>query len=282
MNIRTPELSVANILKPFAGFESKYQGVPVESNPIAIPGNLDFLAGKPGFDPSLLAGVPVPIGSDALLYFPRITAAYGVSPPIYSYTVIWRMRALLDANDDPNAKLAGNLGRRLTGIPDTSGSSPGPRNVIPAAVDTTFYLQSEPANETAPGIANIRSLERQILGGEWQAPLSPNFPSGSTNPNDKLNNAGIVSQGLYADTDISGIGSGWARAGFKGGPNYNAEILKVKGNELIILVTRAPGTDANWDFGGVDLPFSEFFGTANNTRPPVPDTGIQLYTGSFV
>jgi hypothetical protein len=168
----------------------------------------------------------------------------------------------------------------LFGIPETSGTSPGERFVIPAAVDSIVFVEAEPAFPTAPGVQNVRTLERRIYGGVWQAPLSSTFPDGSLNPADKLNNAAIVSQGLYADTAISGVGPDYARAGWRGGPNYVSELMKVKGNEMLVLVSRESGVDPSWDFGGVDAAFSDFYGTSNGARPPIPNTGIQLYTGS--
>lgn len=279
---KAAELSIAQILKPLPDFELKYQGIPVASNPIAIPGTLDPSAGKPGFDENLLAGIPVPVGGDALFYFPRIVPPYGSTSPRYIYSVIWRMREIAAATEDPTQRLSGNLGRRLPGVPEASGSDPGPRFVIPAAVETIVFTEAEPANDSAPGTNNVRTLQEQMFGGEWQAPLSPNFPNGSALGADKLNAAGIVSQGLYPDTAISGVGPDFGRAGWRGGPNYNARARKIWGNELIVLVSRETGVDVNWDFAGVDASFSEFYGTNNNTRPPIPNTGIQLYTGSFL
>lgn len=280
--VRTPELSTATILKPMTGFEQKYQGAPVLFNPIAIPGNLDRLAGLPGYDPNLLAGVPVPVGSTALLYIPRVLPVYGSNSPNYVYTFVWRMRAQAEAVADGNLQLSGNLGQRLQGVPEVSGNSPGPRYVLPAAMDTITFTDAEPVSPGTFAGQNIRGLQEEFFGGEWQAPLAPSFPNGSgTNPAAKLNNAGIVSQGLYPDTAISGIGSDYARAGWRGGPNYSAITKPIKGNELIILVTRESGTDTSWDFAGPDAEFSEFYGTNNGQRAPIPNTGIQLYTGSF-
>ena len=279
--IRTPEFSIASVIKPFANFESVYQGQPVLSNPLIMPGTSDPLAGKPGYDPNLLAGVPVPIGSDILIYIPRILPVYGQTAPIYSYTLIWRVRSQQEAVADENFLLSGNLGPRLPGVPDLTGTSPGPRFVIPAAMETLVFTDAEPSIPSIPAGQNARSLQIEIFGGVWQAPLMPNFPPGGVAAS-KLNKAGVVSQGLYDDTAVSGSGSDYARAGWRGAPSYNVLQRKSLGNELMIMVSRSAETpNEAWDFAGSDVYFSELFGTNNGARPPIPNTGILLFTGSF-
>ena len=55
------QFSMARIVKPFANFEARYQGNSA-GFPIGFPGVLDRLAGQNGYDPFLLAAMPMPIG----------------------------------------------------------------------------------------------------------------------------------------------------------------------------------------------------------------------------
>lgn len=291
--VRTPEFSIATIVQPFWGFEQKYQGVPAADNPIAIPGSLDFAAGKYGYAQNLLAGIPVPMGSDVIIYLPKILAPYqaAVAPSIYSYTLVWRVRALTEATSDPQGRVVGNFGQLLLGNPAQTGFDQGPRYVLAAAQETVSYPQPEPTNPNDSGTNRVRSVATQILGGEWQAPLSPNFPNQSPWPGPggtvpasaKLQAAGLLTQGLYPDQDVSGTGDDWSRAGWRAGPNYLGITRKCLGNELIVLVNKF-GVSANWDFrsGEEDFWFSWFLGNANGQRTtPMPNVGVQIYTGSL-
>jgi len=282
MTVRQPEVSIQTTFKPFKGFENKYQNVPVDGNPIQIPGTLDPMAGKDGYDPNLTAGIPLTLGSDVLCYIPRIVAEYGEVTPIYTYQFIWRMRATVESAKDKEARVSGNLGRNLIGVPEASGTSPGKRFVISSAVNPVYTEQSPPGSPSAPLTIDVRGQLFRILGGEWQAPLSSQAPSPTTPAAEKLNNAGISSQGLYPDTAISGTGPDYGRAGWRGGPNYIPVFLKAYGNELQIIVSRAaPPGEENWDFAGLDREFSKFFGTDNGSQEPIPNTGVQVYAGSF-
>ena len=100
------QFGVARVIKPFPGFESVYQGQPV-STPIAFPGTLDDDAGKPGFDPNLLKGIPVPLGSKILLWIPT---AFNQTPAgdfqnvvDYKYKFLFRLRNLRDFRESRKA-----------------------------------------------------------------------------------------------------------------------------------------------------------------------------------
>jgi hypothetical protein len=160
--VRTPEFSQARILKPFAGFEAKYEGLDPSEYPIAMPGTLDHMAGQPGYDPNLLSGVPVPMGSKIKLWLPRLQnpGPYGSSPGAeslsYRYLLVWRVRSLTDANADLSRQLVGHFGRALEGVPQEASpvaaiSSAGPRIVLPAAITSVQLpgLAVSVAGETA-------------------------------------------------------------------------------------------------------------------------------------
>lgn len=145
--VRTPEFSQARILKPFAGFEEKYEGLDPSVYPIAMPGTLDPRAGKDGYDPNLLAGVPVPMGSKVKLWLPRLqsTQPYGGASAqdelSYRYLVVWRVRSLGEQTQDSSQQLVGHFGQTLQGVPQvpsniTAISSPGGRVVIPASISS--------------------------------------------------------------------------------------------------------------------------------------------------
>ena len=70
------QFGIAKILRPYAGFEADYQGNQV-SNAIALTERgiaLDPLAGKPGYAPNLLRGLPVSLGARIVLWIPNVVA----------------------------------------------------------------------------------------------------------------------------------------------------------------------------------------------------------------
>ena len=84
------QMGMFQVIRPMPNFESIYQGV-AGTVPIAFPGVLAPEAGRPGFDPNLLAGIPVPLGSRLLVQIPMTIDTY---TPIadYAYQFIWRTR----------------------------------------------------------------------------------------------------------------------------------------------------------------------------------------------
>lgn len=320
---RTPEYSQAQIVKPFKGFESKYEGLPIVNNPIAIPGNLDAMAGKPGYDPNLLAGIPVPLGAKIYIWLPWFApSTYGDgAAESYRYKLVWRLRSLADQVADVDKKLAAHFGRLLPGVaqePRTIGGSPsliaasatlaGPRYVIPTAfesvqiVNNKFFIADvsgtdmpiQKGTDNSSGVqlgADLQepakiavvSAETNTFRGNYQAPLSPNYPTnwgGGIGP--KVAAAGLLSQGYYPDQ------AGWAftvtsqNAGYAAGSQAVIYETEVKGDELILLLDRPDGAVANWDFAGEDRNVSRIFGTDAGTRAEIPTLGVYILTGSGV
>lgn len=309
--IRTPSFSLATVIKPFPDFESKYQGLPVRNNPLALPGTLDRMAGRPGYDPNLLAGVPVPMGSQLMLWVPRFgRQPYGTSTPNYRYRVVWRIRSLTDQINDPDGKLAAHFGALLPGVPQVPSNNPadsaGPRFVIPAAVETLQVsntqaviedprdatnsiviqkggqqgLYSAPDLNPEPGKINVTSAEYQVYNpAQWQAPIVPKYP-GPVPSFDKLGAAGLVSQGFYPDGNGTTVNNN-ANAAFAAGPQFDVIRTTALGDEMLLFIDRAVGeTDENWDFGLVDRSVSTLLGTDVGTRPSVPNIGVYLFEGS--
>jgi hypothetical protein len=320
---RTPEFSQATIVKPFKGFESKYKELNVESNPIAIPGDLDPMAGKDGYDPNLLKGIPVPLGSKIFIWLPRFTPSrYGEAVQTnYRYKLVWRLRSLGDQTADPNNQLAAHFGRLLPGVPQeeaTAADPPslqavsdelsGPRLVIPTAFESVQIVNNkdliasidgtqmpvQKGTDDASGVqiapqtqepakVAVVSAETNTFLGNYQAPLSPNYPSGLAALDPKVAAAGLLSQGFYSDQ------AGWAQdpsplnAGYPAGGQYVIYETEVKGDELILLLDRESTlADPDWDFEGADRNVSRIFGTDGGTRAEVPTLGVYILTGSGV
>lgn len=295
---RTPEYSIARIIKPFPKFEEKYQGLDPAVNPIAIPGVLDDLAGTPGYDPNLLGGVPVPMGAKVYMWLPKyFPGGYGGSALSYRYRFVWRLRSLSEQNADSDNQTTGHFGRRLPGIPQepsTSGNpeivnnlnpTAGPRFVIPAAfesvqiVNNKFFI-TEVAGVAQPVQHGTINTAGQPINARGQDPADIAVVAARTNtyvnPTEqyqaplspkypgpvalsrKQGAAGLLSQGFYSDQ------AGWATSGNVQNQGYSAGGLyllyetECKGDDLIILLDRDPALDA-----GVN-PLWDFSGVDRN------------------
>lgn len=278
---RTPEYSTAQIVKPFQGFESKYSGLLVSDNPIAIPGDLDAMAGKPGYDPNLLKGIPVPLGAKIYIWLPWFApSTYGdTAASSYRYKLVWRLRSLADQVADADKKLSAHFGRLLPGVaqaPRTTGSPAliaasatlaGPRYVIPTAFESVQIVNNKyiihdvsgtdmPVQKGTDGPAGpilpesqepakvaVVSMETNTFRGNYRAPLSPNYPTNwGGGIGPKVAAAGLLSQGYYPDQ------AGWAFSttpnaqGYAAGSQAVIYETEVKGDELILLLDR-PSVD---------------------------------------
>ena len=264
------QFSVAKVVRPFPNFESVYQGLPV-SVPIAFPGTLDRFAGRPGYDPNLISGIPVPFGSKVMIWIPTIfsnvvgSLESKVVPP-YRYRFIWRLRSIQDFR---NSRAAFHFPKQ----------SPGQDNqfVVPSAAKVAIYEgagQNYATNTTEEPISQFTSYEEARQAAFLEAisfpslvPSPPKTPDGSP---------GSFQQGMAASGGAGGNTT----------VTYNSIQLDAEGDELIILVDRNfTPTDDNrfWDFtaGTQDFGFSAFYGTANGARSTaVPDLGIYVFTGS--
>src|SRR5271154_5270739 len=114
------QYGVVRILRPFAGFEATYTGKSTGGNPIAFTQGglpLDPLAGQPGYAPTLLRGLSVPIGSRILLWIPAIEAVVGGVGVPYSYSFAWRYRSVFDYRQNRGPW---HYAKQAAGVPDTT------------------------------------------------------------------------------------------------------------------------------------------------------------------
>jgi hypothetical protein len=262
------------VLKPFEGFERVYQGQPL-STPIAFPGERDPRAqqGKPGFDPNLMIGIPVPEGARVVIWFPVIPP-----PPsnlnaqkAYSYKLIWRFKNLGDYRD-PAAKRRRapfHFPRQSPGAPDTSfGGIPLPRTTIPAGWHVIAYEQPEPAQSAGNLVIRVEKITPKIDSlFEYAQPLLSNGAQG------------VLQQGVVDPASLGALAPA-ARM-----PLFLPFWTDAEGDELIILVNREtqPQSPPNtWDFvtPDEDFEFSNIYGTGNGTHEPFRDVGIYLQTGT--
>lgn len=275
--IVSAQMSNAVVLKPPVGFENVYQGRSVAQFPIAIPGTLDFRAGAQGYDPNLIGGIPIPLGSRLLLWLPQFIVNEGVEEIPYRFRILWRLRVVADAADaaersrsssDPRVPrgLQGHLAGPSVGAQTDGGVSGTPgqnRIIVPACVNSVGYEQTEPASET--GIATLNLYHEEVLvGGQSFDPTGPPIlNAGGT--------FGVVSQGIYPDTNADLIG-----------PSFLPFQTDAFGDEYMLLVHRAAGGEPNWDFaaGGQDFQISQLFGTAGGSREVIPALGVYALQGS--
>jgi hypothetical protein len=284
--IVTPQTGFADVLKPFSHFENTYQGQSSQI-PIAVPGGIERSAaiGTPGYDPNLMEGTPVIMGGKVILWLPRIYNGY-LPGPVYSYSIYWRVRSIADQDLDPARKLTGHLGRQLAGTPNDNDPK-FPRFVIPTAIQTVTYQQTEPSDTDSPGIVHIRTARYDVLAGSALGA----FGSGPFNQNSLVNpppgvpNRGIYTQGIFPNPNGELTGTPNVTLGTAGGAIYNAIELRALGDEMVIMIQRFDTvTPANefWDFTNplLDQGLSEFLGTNGGTREPLPNTGILLFSTS--
>ncbi len=256
------QFSVARVLKPFADFESAYQGEP-SFRPIAFPGGRDPRAGQDGFSPDLMRGVPVPFGSRLCVYIP---AAFTQTPgpttfvQPYNYSFVWRLRNVRDYRQDRRPY---HFPRQSPGAPDSTLGG-GPRFVLPAAIDAVLYEQGEPA----PGTRAVQRAYQQTytVGLGYEFATLPLLPGGGA--------GGSYQQGVLNPADVGLVGAN--------GAIFTALWMDAAGDELIILANRTNEALGPWDFAddATDAAFSDIYGTGDGAHPSYPDVGIYLFTGT--
>jgi hypothetical protein len=252
--LAVPEFGTIRTLRPYLGFESQYDGQPIGVYGLYLTENgkvLDSNAarGLAGYDPNLIPGVPVQMGTRILLWLPSIQANQLNGEP-YQYVITWRLRNVFDHRVAENARPPFHLPKQGLGVADTTGPNPGARVVIPAANQTVVYNASEPTLVCAPAQQTLRTEFVKACTTTIRLPL---MPDGST---------GVVQQGILPSTS-----PGYTT------PKFLVHEVQAVGDEMIVSLTRDIGTAPAWDLSGYDLYVAQAFNSS------VPDNGVLMTTG---
>lgn len=259
-------LGRVQILRPYAGFETEYQGrgslTPImftQGGEALDPGGK---AGTVGYAPNLLKGLSVPVGSQVVLWLPVARAIprgeLGFEHPIpYRWTIRWRFRSTHDFN---KFRIPYSFGVQEQGAPDTSTGTSEPRVLIPAATEQIIYTETEPTAEY--GSAQQNGWNRQIVNIPGYIFSNLPFIPGGTQ--------GIYEQGV-TDPLPGNVGQTFM-------PFFSAHVLTCKGNELLIECNRDNSVVNDYDFTGPDAQFSGLFG--NGSGAPIPGIGVYMCTGT--
>lgn len=260
----SPQYSLSQCYRPDQSFATNYQGLP-GTTPIAIPGTRDPRAGSGtnGYDPNLLAGIPVSIGARALVQIPAIELA-GIPVP-YEYEFVWRARSAAAAvRDAAGNRLSWSVQGSEYGTPDTTQVTVEQQRrwPMPASTSVVAYEQTEPVSVASPALAKVYQERLVVVSAMQVFGGRPLLPDGTP---------AVIQQGVY--NPAVSPGRAWQATQV---PLF----MDCKGDELIILVRKAEilgGVPNPWDFGTVDVAFLETYGSA-----PVnyPDLGIYVSVGS--
>ncbi len=252
------QVSILQPIRPIPNFESKYQGQP-GTVPIAFPGTLDPSAGKDGYSPNLLAGIPVPLGCRLLVKIPMVIDTY-TSVPDYGYQFLWRIRnqtAFIEAITSGRQISGFHLPSVQLGRKETQSASTG-LQFIPGSSDVEIFEQNEPG-AFAPAQLNVRQqIYVPKLADSWVAPIT------------EAGDTGVWQQGAYQFTSNVNCS----------GPTWFPLWLDSAGDELMILVYKM-NSGVDWDFAGVDKGFSNTYGTNDSGLPLNPNIGILLASGTM-
>lgn len=260
------QFSVVRILRPWDGavaLDGPYNGQPT-TTPIMLTEVLDPPGGEPrdqfavtktlGYDPNLVRGIDVPLGSRVLLWLPAIQAGGSPEEPWrYRWSIMWRLRNTFDYR---NARIPYHYPKQGEGVPDTTPGAAGPRVVIPAALQTLPYSQSpEPTGAGDRVTTNLRT-EFNSTGNPGYGGALPFMPGGVR---------GVIQQGI-ANPAVN------AAAPF---PLYQLCEVQAVGDELLIGLSRELSLEAPvWDFATNDFFVAQYLGSN------FPDIGVYVLTGS--
>lgn len=293
--MKDPFGSQARILKPNLDFEALFSGTLAASVADGLTEKIPFfewadrkppvvrdpLAGKPGFDPNLLAYVPVPKGATMQLFIPYITPAneFGGPPTYYRYWVAFRDVSLAYSNtlSQQGQGVQSHMPFQSFGRPDSTSGTPEPRYIISAGLHSVGVHQAEPAPWFVQGgvllpptkFANELALHPEPLVPR-QTAVQPVLLSAGVR--------GVHQQGV-ADPAVND------NANAAGGSWFE---LVAQGDQMLIAVDRmwtggeaaAAGYSSNWTFGagGIDREFGQVYGRYDPALMPTPELGIYLFT----
>lgn len=254
------QFSLVRTLRPPPDYETVYDG---SGGAIPFPGRVDESAGKAGFDPNLLAGLPVPLGSRILLWLPMITST---ADPVqtepdqgYIYKIVFRLRNPRDFRNpgQGGVRQPYHFPKQSPGVPDTTVLANQARFVIPACAWVVAYQQSETFSANGP-FAQIRMYPEGIMPNQQQTGVA-------TSPADPTAVA-VVQQGVF-DPAVVPASKSTAQ------PAWLPLFLDACGDDMLILfqkVLRGVTVD-NWDFSGDDAAVPAFYSN--------DEVGIFVLTG---
>lgn len=250
------QMSMFRVVRPFDSFEAKYQDV-AGTVPVAFPGALDPLAGKPGYASNLMAGIAVPLGARVLIQIPMTVDMYTPEAK-YAYQLIWRTR---NATDVGAAILAGRLPSAFHLPSQEPGraefEATGERIFIPGASDVELFTQDEPTLGTPVDINAVSRRYVPQITVPWAQPLLPD------------GNEGIWQQGVYQFSSNVNCA----------GPTWVPILTTALGDELVIMAYKID-SGSDWDFAGDDQGFSNTYGNNAGGLPNNPNVGIIISTGN--
>lgn len=273
------QFSIVHLLRPYANFEDDYQGQPAYrrimlSEVVSGSGGAAYdeqaERAVPGYDPTLIRALSVPLGARVLIWLPKINPVR--AGLMYRWTFSWRIRNIYDYRQNRKPY---HLPKQAPGYADTSGPTPQPRLVIPAAEQTVIYTQPEPANLATPVAQHARIEDVSASSGHTLGGL-PFLPGGAT---------GTIQQGVLDPG--SGLGVLFARPEF-----FWIHEVQAVGDELAIGLWRedpdpgGPTSEPNWDFtqpANIDATASIFLGKGSTVAPvsgPYPDLGVMVMVGT--
>jgi hypothetical protein len=251
--LAVPDFNLYQVMRPYEDFVDKYDGEAVTRLLMLSPNgeayDTNASRGLKGYDPNLVAGHPVLLGQRVVLLLPGLSPTPLNSEP-YIWKFAWRIRNVFDTRVDEDVRRPWHLPNQGLGIADTTGENPGDRVVVPAVWNSIVYIQDEPVLPSLHAVQHLRAEDIQP-GATRDGP--PIMPDGST---------GVLQQGILPST-APGYTQPW----------FTVHEMQAIGDELLIAITRAAGSDPNWDFAGVDAPIAAFLGS------DTPDLGAYVSSG---
>jgi hypothetical protein len=293
--MKDPKAGVARILKPNLDFEALFEGTLAASVTDELTEKIPFfewadgkpplsvrdpLAGKPGFDPNLMAYVPVPKGATIQLQIPYITPASegGGMPTYYRYWVAFRDMSLAYSNAlvSLGQGAQSHIPYQALGRPDSSSGTPLERYIINAGLHSVGVHQPEPAPWFVQGgvlLAPTKFANELALHPEPLVPrptaVQPNLIAAGVRG---LHQQGVSDPGVNLNSNAAG--GTWFE-------------LVAQGDQMLICVDRmitggegaTPSTSANWSFAAAaaDREFADVYGRYDAALMPTPFVGIYLY-----
>ncbi len=285
------QFGVGRVLRPLTNFEQYYQGLPANSTlglgsrPIPFFSSLkttdpnyqglDSQAGREGYDPTLLDFIPCPMGALCKVWVPFFTDPADVTNfQAYRYMFNWRVSDIRNYTRDLGGQY--HLPTESFGAPDTTGGTPSPRFLTPAATRSIIVNQPESVSVLEQN-NNVRREYLVVRGGGIPDQPLVRLPGG-----------GPTTLGSYAQGVVDpAINLGLGRLAVF----VELEIV-TGGDRLLLTVDRygvkgeSPEVPSTWDFedDGDDSGFSFVYGSSalspTYKHPVFPDVGVYLFFGS--